>query len=285
MTVSEKPIEYYQKKGHYNPVEAKRLGVPLRVSKSSFMQYLWCPRQFWWSYVEMPDLRPPPTPEMERGSEIHDALDDFYDTWAGETVLRPVLPISGDPAYAAIAEMEEQRLEGWGEDYFGPVEHEVHHEVYNEELNIVMVGRFDAVYRHPDGGLVLGELKTGNMGANKLSKTRKELCFYKLMCDLMGWGDEFTHFLFMSPDCDNAAFVGDLLGKTRNKPSLILGDIQGITIVEPIASRSFTAMQKSLSNAVDGMRSFDWRMKWNDYTCPVWCDYHLSCEAELLGVN
>ena len=25
-------------------------------------------------------------------------------------------------------------------------------------------------------------------------------------------------------------------------------------------------------------------MKWNDYFCPTWCDFHLSCEAELTGL-
>lgn len=277
--MTEKDLDYYKEKGHYNPIEAKRLGVPLRVSKSSFMGYLWCPRQYWWSYVQ--GIRGPATPEMERGTLVHDSLDEAYDLWE-EGSLVDHFPESDDPAFAALAELEEARLKLWGEELFPPVEHEVHHEVYDPEHNIIMVGRIDAVFRHPDGGLVIGELKTGNMGDSKLSKTRKELCFYKRMADLLGW-DEVTHFYYMTPDCDNGDLVQKLLGKKRNKPEVFLGTTQGLSIMEPVSKRSITAFEKSLSVAIDGMKTHDWSMKWNDFTCPVWCDFAVSCDEERLG--
>tara|TARA_Y100000593_G_C4317640_1_gene341750 strand:+ start:2484 stop:3320 length:837 start_codon:yes stop_codon:yes gene_type:complete len=278
--MTEKSLDYYKKKGHYNPIEAERLGVPLRVSKSSFMQYLWCPRQFWWNHVMLPDVRPPPTEAMLRGTEVHDALDEAYDNWEGEDLP---LPVSDDAAYITLIEMENQRRQLWGEEHFIPIEHEIHHEVYDPELNIVMVGRMDALYRHPDGGLVLGELKTGNMGDSKLSKTRKELCFYMRMLQLMGVEEEVTHFYYMTPDCDNATFVQKILEK-KKPPVTFMGETQGLAILEPVSKRSINAFTKSLRVAIDGLRGQEWPMKWNDFTCPQWCDYSISCDNERLGI-
>ena len=280
--MSEKPLSYYKKRGHYNPLEAERLGVPLRVSKSSFMQYLWCPRQFWWKYVMLPDVRPPPTEAMLRGTEVHDALDAMYDSWqVGEQIA---FPPHDDPAYDTIVELENERLKVWGDEYFSPIEHEVHHEVYDPEHNIVMVGRMDALYRHPDGGLVIGELKTGNMGDSKLSKTRKELCFYMRMLKLMGIEGEVTHFLYITPDCDNATFVQKILDK-KNPPQTFMGLSQGLSILEPVSKRSINAFTKSLRVAIDGLRGQEWPMKWNDFTCPQWCDFAVSCDNERLGIE
>ena len=120
------------------------------------------------------------------------------------------------------------------------------------------------------------------MGDSKLSKTRKELCFYKRMGELLGW-DEITHFYYMTPDCDNGDLVQKVMGKKRNKPELLLGTTQGLSIVEQVSKRSITAFEKSLSDAIDGMRTHDWSMKWNDFTCPVWCDFAASCDEERLG--
>ena len=282
--MTEKPIEYYQERGHYNPIEAERLGVPLRVSKSSFMGYLWCPRQWWWNNIELADIRTPPTDAMLRGTDVHDALDSMYDKWDGDVELRPLFPSStAETAYDVMVELENQRMDSWGVDSFAPVEHEVLHQVYYEPLNIMMVGKFDGVLRHPEGGLCLLELKTGGLASRKLSKTRQELCFYELMCRLMDW-EPVTHFAFMAPDCDNADLVQGLMGQKRNKKELFLGDERGISIIEKVAGRSLKAFEKSLTKVIDGIRSHDWSMSWNDYTCPQYCEFHMACEQELGGL-
>ena len=276
--MTEKDLAYYKEKGHYNPIEAKRLGVPLRVSKSSFMQYLWCPRQFWWERGQ--GVRGPATEPMLRGTAVHNSLDEAYDDWKDGD-----LPIttSDDPAYATLIEMERQRLELWGEEHFIPLEHEAHHEGYDSEYDIVMVGRMDALYRHPDGGLVIGELKTGMLNDSKLSKTRKELCFYMRMLQLMGVEEEVTHFYYMTPDCDNADLVQKIMNK-KKPPVTFMGTSQGLSILEPVSKRSINAFTKSLKDATDGMRTHDWAMKWNDFTCPQWCDFAVSCDNERLGI-
>ena len=46
----------------------------LRVSKSSLMTYMMCPRQFYWRYVaDIP--RAPPTEEAIRGGQIHEVME------------------------------------------------------------------------------------------------------------------------------------------------------------------------------------------------------------------
>ena len=46
----------------------------LRVSKSSFMTYKMCPRQFYWRYIaDIPT--PPPTEQMVRGTKIHTVME------------------------------------------------------------------------------------------------------------------------------------------------------------------------------------------------------------------
>ena len=41
-----------------------------KISKSSYMGYLMCPRQYWWNNIaDVP--RPPPTEAMVRGGQVH----------------------------------------------------------------------------------------------------------------------------------------------------------------------------------------------------------------------
>ena len=64
--------------GHYNPVKAKENGWPIRLSKSSFMTYLQCPRKYWWQKVEMEGIRTPPTEYMIHGTAVHKSLENLY---------------------------------------------------------------------------------------------------------------------------------------------------------------------------------------------------------------
>ena len=65
----------------------------LRVSKSSFMQYLSCPRQWWFNYVTLYDLKTPRTEAMIRGTVIHQVMED---------ALTPTLDVR--PIPVAVAE-------------------------------------------------------------------------------------------------------------------------------------------------------------------------------------
>ena len=86
-----------------------------------------------------------------------------------------------------MVNLEEQRLKAWGITKFKPVEYEEKRVVWDEKNKVVLVGMIDAVLEHPDGGLCIYELKTGNMAKGKLDRTRRELCYYAYILRLMGF--------------------------------------------------------------------------------------------------
>ena len=261
----------------YDPTDEDKI---LRVSKSSFMAYLYCPRKYWWEKVQLKDIRPPATPAMIRGIKVHDALEKLYDVWEGQQYLRPLFDLDEHTeCIQAIADMEERRMEEWGVEFFKPYEVEEKRCFYDEEYDIVIVGKIDGVLNHPEGGLCILELKTGNFNDNKISKTRLELCFYERMVRLMGEEKPVTHFALMGPDADNEKMLNKLLN-TRGKV-VMSGKTQGIMFVEKVTSRSMNRFSEKFADAMQRLKDEDWSMNWNDYTCPEWCDFNLACEQEL----
>ena len=261
-------------------------GEILRVSKSSFMTYKMCPRQFYWRYVaDVPS--PPPSEAAIRGSIIHSAME------------HGILGEPEDMERYLIAEgMEEDRgcknlsslLHSVASDLgqLDIVEAEVKHQVYEELTTdsgttpIIWVGMIDGVVRHPQGGLILVELKTGKMNMGKLGRTRKELVYYARLLKQLGY-DEITHFLYLTPDYE--IVEGDKLldeYKKRGK-TMWLGQDGGYALLEPVLSRSLNAFEAGLYDTIDSLKLQDYHMVWNEYFCPVWCDFHLNCEAELTG--
>ena len=57
--------------------------------------------------------------------------------------------------------------------------------------------------------LIIVELKTGNMNPSKLSRTRKELVFYRRMLEQAGM-DEVSHFLYIAPDCTDDRMLDEV---------------------------------------------------------------------------
>ena len=275
MLATKKQIE----SSSYNPNDGL-----LKVSKSSFMTYVKCPRQYWWRHIGLPDVRIPATPEMLRGTMVHETLEDLYEHYPknGEQLLTNMVVEHEDIGVNALGEMESQRKEIWGAENFMPLEFEVKHHVYDKELDIVMVGKMDGLFRHPEGGLCIAELKTGNLNSSKLSRTRKELCFYARMLQLMGY-DEVTHFMFMTPDCDNVDMLESL--SNNKKKQVFTGLSQGLTLVEPISKSSLKAFEKSLYHTISNLKLRKWPMKWSEYFCMNWCDFHMACDNELNGLS
>lgn len=266
----------------YNPSN----GDILRISKSSLMGYMKCPRQFYWGYVaDVP--RPPATEEMIRGTHIHTVMEagllESPERMLEVAVEQGVEEDEGVDSMHLLLHQIAHDLGG-----FEVVEAEVKHEVY-EEFNghpIIWVGLIDGVLRHPDGGLILVELKTGNMGTSKLGRTRKELVYYTRLLRQLGY-DEVTHFLYISPDYEIPEDGNDKLlleGNKRGK-TMWLGPERGFALLEPMLERSYNAFEESLYDTIDSLTSHQWPMKWNDYFCPMWCDFSLNCEAELNGVD
>ena len=302
---AEMSVEELDANSSYDPNDE---GMLLRMSKSSFVGYGGCPRQYWWSRVQLKGKRMPETPAMARGKYVHTNLETLYDNWDGQSTLGPLIPEDRyDPANEVMTYLEECRIEKWGIEHFAPYEYEVKRVVWDAEHEVVLVGLIDGILIHPDGGLCIYELKTGNMASMKFSKTRKELCYYTHMLRLMGETRPITHFAYLSPDAFNPKFVAELCGWKNDwgawdedrvicsergwldcdsrKEVAIAEGAKGFLVIEALNARSITSFNKSLKEAVDGLKSHNWDMKWNDYFCPQWCDFSMSCESERNGLE
>lgn len=75
------------------------------------------------------------------------------------------------------------------------------------------------------------------------------------------------------------------LDSNSRKDVAIAEGAQGFLVVEKVNSRSISSFNKSLSQAVEGIKNHDWEMNWNDYFCPQWCDFSMSCESEMNGLE
>lgn len=301
-----------KKRSVYDPTKVTEELV-LRVSKSSYNQYAMCPRQYWWNKIALPDMDIPSSDAAIRGTAIHQVMEDGLREVSEDKKANIVHQINSDLSVVfdrhaiaqgvqtetgvdAMREILEVVAEEWGhieiveleDKHIHPssVEVLVDNEAGDGAETIVypveFVGMIDGVFRHPDGHLVVVELKTGSANQSKLSRTRGELCFYRKLLMLAGY-DEPTHFLTIFPDADNPDFLVGLMG-SRNK-QVYTGLTQGLAVYEKVGKRSITAMEKKLSNAVHGIMTQEWPIKWNEYFCTQWCEFHLSCNEEMLGVG
>lgn len=261
-----------------NTSYAPKDGEILRMSKSSFMGYNKCPRQYWWRYIGMPDVRSPATPQMIRGTEIHAIIDDYYnnpdDYIVGE---------DADPAVHSFIEIEQQKTEsGLFETIESERRVEIMYEFEDEDglFQVYLTGFIDAVMTAPGDGLCLTEVKTGNFNSGKLGRTRKELAFYAFILGLMG--EEVTHFGYIAPDStDEKLFLSE---SNKKGKFLWTGVNQGLMLVEKVNKRTTNALKKSLHKTVKGLYAKEWPMKWSEYFCVEWCDFSLACEQELNGI-
>lgn len=266
----------------YIPGEAEAL----RISKSSLMTYMMCPRQFYWRYVaDIP--RAPPTEEAIRGGIIHEVMEfGLLEGPESGIIKAKELGVEEDSAVDALNLIIHQIAHDKGG--FEVIEAEVKHMIPEtfEDGEIMWVGLIDGLVKFGTGEIAIVELKTGKMNKGKLGRTRKELLYYNRMIQLMDGYEEPTHFLYISPDFiqeehdPNYALMPE--GAKRGK-TMWLGPEQGLAIMEPIGKRSINAFEKSLSSTIEQLRLQQWPMKWSEYFCPLWCDFCLSCEAELTG--
>ena len=282
----------------YNPEQVDD-DTPLRVSKSSFMKYKKCPRQYWWNYIAMPDVRPPATEEMLRGTGIHSVMEDVLlhqslncnvpIVMVGDDVEQAYQKVAeekgygGDGGVDAMAQIINDIAEQWGGFVIEELEkkHEIviAHEIAGDPVKIEMVGMIDGVFRNPQGGLVIVELKTGNANSSKLTRTRQELCFYRKILMLAGY-DEPTHFLTIFPDADDVDFLTKMTNKKNTE--VFMGLEKGLAVYEPISKRSISAFEKAWDEKIADLMNHHFPIKWNEYFCTQWCDFHLSCNEEIL---
>ena len=270
--------------------------VKLRVSKSSFMLARQCLRKYWWNKCALPDVRLPPNEFQIKGTIVHKGVEDLYTDWDPENeylgtesdihLIRGMLPVGTDydDTFDEIAVMETQRLDVWGPKHFQPIEAEMKREGYDPELDVVLVGMWDGLMIHPEGGLCIMELKTGDLSTAKLSRVRRELCFYTRMLRLLGYEDEYgpvTHMMLISSDCINSRTASTLLASKRKE--VYLGDEKGITVIEKLGKRSHTAFEKDYAKTIQAIKELDHTPNWSEYFCANYCEFYLSCDEELHG--
>jgi hypothetical protein len=282
-------------KSDLSPYDPRR-GGRLRVSKSSFMTYLQCPRKFFFNYMALYDIDTPRSDAMIRGTAIHNVMElaiphagsvEGYEQAVLDTAMQlddadPTSALTLDEGVSELGVL----LAALADDgMLDVISLEERIEAYDDENDCTLVGAIDGLFRHPDGGVMIVELKTGNLNSTKLSKYRKELAFYRRLLIKAGryTEDELTHYVIIAPDCTDEKLVTSLLGQKRQSRDVFLGNVTGLAIVEPISSRSVTGLERDLERAVEGIKTHDFPTKWNDYFCTQWCDYHLSCETELTG--
>lgn len=291
----------------YNPEEVSKDTI-LRVSKSSYNQYAKCPRQYWWSKIALPDTQIPSSPEAIRGTAIHQVMEDSLrevsedkkanivpDINSGMTITFNKHAVNQKVEYDigvdSLREILEEIAHRWG--HLEIIELEDKHAIetvvdYQGETSpvfvpVVLVGMIDAVFKHPDGHLVIVELKTGNANQSKLSRTRGELAYYRKLLMLKGYTEPITHILTIFPDAQDADFLLSMIEKKNT--DVFCGETQGMGIYEPLGTRTINAMEKKLSKSIKGIMEGEWGIKWNEYFCTQWCEFHLSCNEEMLGVS
>jgi hypothetical protein len=232
----------------------------------------------------------PKTEQMLRGTEIHEvmelALAPRIDPIPLDESVRDIATgrdCEWDDGVVVMGQLLKNISDDHGQLHIISLEEKII--VYDEENDCTLVGQIDGLFQHPDGGIIIVELKTGNLTTSKLSRFRRELAFYKRVLELSGRfpNQEITHYCIIAPDCVDEKLVTSLLEQKRQKRDIFLGDLCGIAIIEPVGKRGISGMEKNLVKAVEGIKTHEWPIKWNDYFCMEWCDYNLSCEAEMAG--
>ena len=272
----------------YNPAETDDgdINAPqLKMSKSSFMQYNMCPRKFWWNYIGLPDVKPPATDAMLRGSSIHRSMEPLVFGPNDARQIKEANEIAADElgddtGFEVMKEMLSELEDTIGK--WTVLSAEVKLTVYDERKDIWLVGALDGLIQTEDGDVILVELKSGNFNDGKLSRTRRELAYYSYMLNLIPGFPIPTHFLYIAPDATNEKFLTKVMG--QKKKIVGAGLAHGMYMLEPVSLRTINAFMKVYDRTVDSLKAETFPIKWNDYFCTQYCDYVVQCEPETMGL-
>jgi RecB family exonuclease len=199
----------------------------LRVTKSSYGTFNWCPQQY---YLEkFKGLRGETVYYHTRGLNVHDMMEWFWTSFTGKeealtlikkgdiekarAVLHDAIPQPPEPyeygedeQIAQWVDWQFHRLQYTKGEAWKPVATEANIqatrfvEVNGTHIPIHMNGFIDTIFSTGDDGFALMELKTGKWKKNKASNMRKEMAFYKMMLEhsphfeflpITHWGWEF----------------------------------------------------------------------------------------------
>jgi|TARA_B110000444_G_scaffold173562_1_gene162348 CRISPR/Cas system-associated exonuclease Cas4 (RecB family) len=181
----------------------------LKITKSSFGSFQWCPKKYQFSYIER--LPQDTTEAMYKGTIVHNAREAFFDDFdivKAEDMSHSELinyclslhPIDDyTEMYETMAIFEANRfLEAKEEDKianFIPVVNEVMLDAkitvgqndnpkfpLKRDYTVHLQGIIDRMF-YEDGSYIPMELKTGLWKEYKKTMMRKEMAFYKLLCE------------------------------------------------------------------------------------------------------
>ena len=153
------------------------------LSKSQIQLFLQCPLK--WRSVYIDEIPSPPSPQQERGIQIHKKIEEFYKNIEiiqeqGKQIIKLK---TEDVDLKNFVELEQSRIKDcvdekgeYDKSYFEPVFQEL--KLTNPQL--MLRGIIDAVYLHPkDKKAIIIDWKTGKFYPWNLDDYRFELAFYK----------------------------------------------------------------------------------------------------------
>lgn len=239
--------------------------VVLRVSKTTLGAFGFCRHQYFLKNVI--GVKEPKNDNMTRGTNVHDAVEDFYDAidlneavqareigfdavlqmftdyipdrskekeFRGEFTPSEPFTLGEQEHLRRYMEIEAARFMGCDPEDFLPVINEggfdalIEVEVGDAKVPVHLTGIMDRVFRGPDGALHVHELKTGTWKDKKSKwESMREEMAYYVMLMHNAEGKEITHWGW---DHTGGAFA--------------------FRTVEPVQMSSLLSMRKSLSDLV-----------------------------------
>mgnify|MGYP003138293251 FL=1 len=267
----------------------------LKITKSSFMGFKWCPKKYEFNYIEQ---KPQDTTEaMYQGTLVHNAREDFFNEFdiakaenlSSEELLNycyTLFPLDEmSYMYETIASFEANRFLDAKEegtlDSFLPVINEAtlnaKLEIRREDFPTIRLERdyvvhlqgiIDRMFEVEEGYIPM-ELKTGKYNhSSKASNMRLEMAFYKLLFD--NATDEDIESLGLTRDKDITHWAWFF---PKNN----------VMHLEEVKKASTTALMKRLANLVHAYERGVFPTDYKPRSCPN-CSYYSICdEAQSSG--
>jgi len=261
----------------------------LKISKSSFGSFQWCPKKYQFNYIEQ---KPQDTTEaMYKGTIAHNAREAFFDEFdisKAENMTHDELtnycytlfPLDEmSPMYETIATYEAKRFMDAKEegtlDNFLPV---INEETIDAKITIRredfpsirlerdyvvhLQGIIDRMFQEGNAYIPM-ELKTGQWKDYKKTMMRKEMAFYKLLFE--NCLDERIEELGLTRD--NAITHWAWYYPASNH-----------MYVEEAKKSSETAVLKGIANLIHAYERNIFPTKYSSRTCPT-CSYYSICDT------
>jgi len=250
----------------------------LKITKSSFGSFQWCPKKYEFSYVQR--LPQDQTEAMRKGTIVHNAREDFFksfdikkaETFSHNELIAYCLSLypldDYVDMYETMAIFDAHRfMEAKTENTVGqyiPVVNEVllDAEINVGEYTVHLQGIIDRMFLDGESHVPM-ELKTGLWKDYKTTMMRKEMAFYKLLFD----------------NCPN-----EILEENDVDPDIPITHwgwyypASNYVTVESVKPRSETAVIKGIEKLIEAYEEGVFPTKFFHKTCSH-CSFYGICDA------